>query len=168
MGKFADQAKELSVDVGALFSRAIRQAVMAGLVMAVQVTKHDSSNAAVHWQIAAKGRSRPAARRYGTLRDLRETSTRPGVPPVGRRRDAGKNAALTQRFVRDKELREVVEKLVAGRNPATVFYFFNAIDPETEYGHNANIEAAGLAAVEEVRRIFENRMAAGQVRKSYR
>jgi hypothetical protein len=168
MGKFAKQANELSVDLGALFSRAIRQAVMAGLVMALQVTKHDSSNAAVHWQVAAKGRSRPASRRYGQLRDLRETSTRPGVPPVGRRRDAGKNAKLAERFVRDKELREVVEKLVAGRSPETVFYFFNAIDPGSEYGHNANIEDAGRAAVEEVRRIFENRMAAGQVRKSYR
>ena len=168
MGKFAKQAQELSVDVGALFSRSIRQAILAGLVMAVQVTKHDSSNAAVHWQIAAKGKSRPSSRRYGTLRDLRQTSTRPGVPPVGRRRDAGKNAALTMRFVRDKELREVVEKLVVGRNPATVFYFFNALDPESEYGHNANIEEAGLSAVQEVQRIFENRMAAGQVRKSYR
>jgi hypothetical protein len=168
MGKFSDQAGRVGTDLGALFSRSIRQALLAGLLLAVQNTKHDSSNAAVHWLIAAKGKSRPASRRFGKLRDLRATSTRPGTPPVGRRRDAGKNAALAQRFVRDRELKEVVEKLVAGRSPETIFYFFNAIDPESQYGENANIEEAGQMAVQETRRIFDNRVAAGQVRKKFK
>lgn len=166
--KFARMADQVSLDIGALFNRAIRQALLAGLVMAVHNTKQDSSNAAVHWMIAAEGRSRPTTRRFGRLRDLRETASKPATPPVGKRGDGGRNAAMTQRFVRDKELREVIEKMVAGRDPAKVFYFFNALDPNWRYGENANIAAAGKSAVEEVRRIFENRMAAGQVRKKYR
>lgn len=168
MGKFARLANQVSVDVGALFNRAIRQALLAGLTMAVSTTKQDSSNAAVHWMIAAEGRSRPASRKFGRLRDLRESATRPANPPVGKRGDMGKNAAMTLRFVRDKELREVVEKLVAGRDPSTVFYFFNALDPNWRYGENANIDGAAKSAVQEVKRIFENRMAAGQVRKKYK
>lgn len=168
MGKFSDQTASLSLDLGAMFSRAIRRALLAGLVMAVQTTKHDSSNAAAHWLIAAKGKSRPGARTWGKLRDLRGTGTRPATPPVGKRRDAGKNAALTQRFVRDRELREVVEKLVAGRTPETVFYFYNAVEPGTDYGQNAEIEAAASSAVQEVQRQFENAVAAGQVRKKYK
>lgn len=166
--KFARMADQVSLDIGALFNRAIRQALLAGLVMAVYNTKQDSSNAAVHWMIAAEGRSRPTTRRFGRLRDLRETASKPATPPVGKRGDGGRNAAMTQRFVRDKEMREVIEKMVAGRDPAKVFYFFNALDPNWRYGENANIAAAGKSAVEEVRRIFENRMAAGQVRKKYR
>lgn len=166
--KFARMADQVSLDIGALFNRAIRQALLAGLVMAVQNTKQDSSNAAAHWMIAAEGRSRPTTRRFGRLRDLRESATRPATPPVGRRGDGGRNAAMTQRFVRDKELREVIEKMVAGRDPAKIFYFFNALDPTWRYGENANIDGAAKSAVEEVKRIFENRMAAGQVRKKYR
>jgi len=168
MGKFSKLADQVSIDIGALFSRSIRRALLAGLVIAVQTTKQDSSNAAAHWLLAARGRSRPGARTWGKLRDLRGTSTRAAVNPVGSRRDGGKNAALTQRFVRDRELREVVEKLVAGRSPETVFYFYNAVEPGTEYGENANIEEAGAAAREEVVRQFENAMATGQVRKKYR
>jgi len=166
--KFAKMAEKVSLDIGALFNRSIRQALLAGLVMAVQTTKQDSSNAAAHWMIAAEGRSRPTTRRFGRLRDLRETASKPATPPVGKRGDGGRNAAMTQRFVRDKELRDVIEKMVSGRDPAKVFYFFNALDPNWQYGENANIAAAGKSAVEEVRRIFENRMAAGQVRKRYR
>ncbi|QYW06470.1 hypothetical protein uan_058 [Pseudomonas phage UAntarctica] len=168
MGKFSAQADRVMVDVSALFNRSIRQALLAGLAMALGVTKQDSSNAAVHWLLAAKSRSRPAARRYGQLRDLRGTSTRPGVAPVGKRRDGGVHAAAAMKFVRERELREVVDKLVAGRSPETVFYFYNAIEPGTQYGENANIEAAGEAAAQEVLRIFENRIASGQVRKKYK
>lgn len=167
-GKFKTMTDNFSLDIGALFSRTIRRALLAGLVVAVQTTKHDSSNAAAHWLIAAKGKSRPGARTWGKLRDLRGTSKRPGTPPVGKRRDSGKNAALTQRFVRDRELREVIEKLVAGRTPETVFYFYNAIEPGTEYERNAHIEAAGLAATQEVARQFQNAMTDGNVRKKYR
>lgn len=168
MGKFANMADQVNLDLGALFSRSIRRALLAGLVIAVQMTKHDSSNAAAHWLIAARGRSRPAGRTWGRLRDLRGTATKASTNPVGKRRDHGKNAALAQRFVRDRELREVVEKLVAGRSPETVFYFYNAIEPDSDYGQNANIQEAADAARQEVTRQFENAMAAGQVRKKYR
>lgn len=166
MGKFSKQADQYSVDLGLLFSRTIRMALLAGLMMAIRVTKHDSSNAAVHWLIAAKNRSRPSTRRYGKLRDLRGTSSRAGVAPVGKRRDAGKNAKLAERFARDREIREVLEKLVTGRRPETIFYFFNAIEPDSDYGKNANIREAGEAGLEETRRIFFNRIAAGNVRKN--
>lgn len=167
-GKFSSMAGQVNLDLAALFSRAIRRALLAGLVIAVQTTVHDSSNAAAHWLIAARGRSRPGSRTWGRLRDLRGTAKKAATSPVGRRRDHGKNAALTQRFVRDRELREVVEKLVAGRSPETVFYFYNAIEPDSLYGNNANIQQAAQAAREEVNRQFENAMAAGQVRKKYR
>lgn len=168
MGKFAKMADGVNLDLAALFSRSIRRALLAGLVIAVQTTVHDSSNAAAHWLLAARGKSRPGARTWGKLRDLRGTSKKAATTPVGKRRDSGKNAALTQRFVRDRELREVVEKLVAGRSPETVFYFYNAVEPDSEYGRNANIQQAAAAAREEVSRQFENAMAAGQVRKKYR
>ena len=168
MGKFSEQANRVGMDLSALFSRSIRLALLAGLAMAVASTKHDSSNAAVHWLLAAKGKSRPSSRRYGKLRDLRGTATRPGVAPVGKRRDAGKNAKLAERFVREREIREVVEKLVAGRRPERIFYFSNPINPDSGYGDNANIQEAGEAGIQETLRIFENRVAAGQVRKGYR
>lgn len=168
MGKFSDQTTSLSLDLGTLFSRAIRRALLAGLVMAVHTTKHDSSNAAAHWLISAKGRSRPGARSWGKLRDLRGTSTRPATPPVGKRRSYGAQQIATEKFVRDRELREVVDKLVAGRSPETVFFFYNAIEPSSDYGQNAEIGAAASAAVEEVQRQFMNAIQSGQVRKRYR
>lgn len=167
-GKFRKLTDTMSVDLGALFSRAIRQALLAGVVMAVNRTHQDSSNAAAHWMIASTTRSRPASRRFGKLRDLRGNKSRAGTPPVGRRGDRGTNASEVMRFVRDKELREVVDKLVSGRDPDTVFYFFNPLDPTWRYGKNADIAAAGAAAVQEVKRIFDMRVAAGNVRKRYR
>lgn len=164
-GKFSKQAEQFNLDLGLLFSRSIRMALLAGLVMAVRTTKHDSSNAAAHWLLAARSsRSRPGQRKWGKLRDLRE---RAGIsnPPVGKRDSKGKNAALTERFVRDRELKEVLDKLVSGRRPETVFYFFNAIPADWHYGENANIEEAGAAAMAEVRRVFDMRIAAGQARK---
>lgn len=168
MGKFSDQTSTLSLDLSALFSRSIRRALLAGLGMAVHTTKHDSSNAAAHWLIAAKGRSRPGSRTWGKLRDLRGTGSRPATPPVGKRRSYGANQVATERFVRDRELREVVEKLVAGRSPETIFYFYNAIEPDSEYGKNAEISAAAAYAVQEVTRQFNNAIQSGQVRKRYR
>lgn len=164
-GKFTKATNQFNIDLGALFNRAIRMALMAGLAMAVRGTKHDSSNAAVHWLLAARGRSRPAARKYGQLRDLRETSVRPAVFPVGRRRDAGKNAKLAERFVRERELRDVIEKMVAGRTPESIFYFYNAVEGDPEYADNASIEAAGAMAINETIRVMQLRIAAGQARK---
>lgn len=166
--KFKTMTDNFALNLSALFNRSIRQALLAGLVVAVQTTKHDSSNAAAHWLIAAKGASRPAGRKWGKLRDLRGTGSEPGTPPVGKRRDKGKNAKLAERFVRDRELREVIEKLVAGRTPETVFYFYNAIETGSDYEARANIAEAGMAATQEVARKFENAITSGNVRKSFR
>ena len=168
MGKFADQTTTFNLELGSLCSRAIRRALMAGLTMAVQRTHHDSSNAAAHWLIAAKGKSRPQSRTWGKLRDLRGTSTRPATPPVGRRRSYGIQEIAATKFVRDRELREVVDRFVAGRSPETIFYFYNAIEPNSDYGQNADLGSAASAAVEEVQRQFMAAIEAGQVRKRYR
>lgn len=167
MGKFSKAATKFETDLGALFNRAIRQALLAGLAMAISNTKQDSSNAAAHWTIKAKGRTRSSGRAWTKLRDLRETSTRKRTPPVGRRRDGGSNAAATLAFVRQREMREVIDKFVAGRQPATVFSFFNPVDEGSEYGQNldGSLSEAGKAAVEEVYRILQNRIASGQTRK---
>lgn len=167
-GKFKAMTDNFSLELNALFSRSIRRALLAGLVIAVQTTKHDSSNAAAHWLLAAKGKSRPGSRTWGKLRDLRGTSKREAIAPVGSRRDGGKNAALTERFVRGRELREVIEKLVAGRTPETTFYFYNAVPVDSEYEHNAEITEAGMAAVQEVARQFTNAITTGNVRKAFR
>lgn len=165
-GKFAKAADRFSTDLGELFNRGIRQGLLAGLSEALRETVHDSSNAAVHWQLAAKGRSRPASRRFGQLRDLRGNKSRPGIPPVGRRGDNGINAGATERFVREREIRDVIEKMVAGRRPATVFYFHHPLQPGWRYAENANIEAAGQAAVARTIQVIQNRIAAGQARKN--
>lgn len=165
-GKFAKAADKFSVDLGELFNRGIRQALLAGLSEVQRQTKQDSSNAAVHWQLAAKGRSRPASRRFGKLRDLRGNKSRPGVPPVGRRGDNGINAGATERFVREREIKEVIEKLVAGRRPATVFYFHHPLQPGWRYFENAHIETAGQAALARTIQVLQNRIAAGQARKN--
>jgi hypothetical protein len=165
-GKFAKAADRFSTDLGELFNRSIRQALLSGLAIAIRTTIHDSSNAAVHWQLAAKGRSRPASRRFGKLRDLRGTNSRPGVPPVGRRGDHGINAAGTERFVREREIKEVIDKLIVGRRPATVFYFHHPLEEDWRYAQNANIQEAGQAAIAETSRVLQNRIAAGQARKN--
>lgn len=167
-GKFRTMTDNFTLELNAMYSRAIRQALLAGLVMAVQRTKQDSSNAAAHWLIAVKGKSRPGGRTWGKLRDLRGTANKASVAPVGKRRDGGKNAALAQRFVRDRELREVVEKLVAGRSPETAFYFYNAVPAGSAYEDDAQIAEAGLAAVQEVARRLTNAITTGNIRKSYR
>lgn len=164
-GKFAKQADQFGIDLGALFSRSIRQALLAGLLVAVRTTHHDSSNAGVHWMLAARGKSRPGSRKTGKINDFRETADRPATPPVGRRRDGGIHKARAERFVRDRELRQVIEKLVSGRRPETEFYFAHPLEQGEEYYQNAHIKEAGDAAVAETARIFQNRIAAGNARK---
>jgi len=164
--KFSQQANKLGTDLGALFNRGIRQALVAGLVAAVQATKHDSSNAAAHWMIAAKGRSRPGARKAGRINDWRGSNERASVAPVGKRRDAGIHKMRATKFVRERELREVVEKLVAGRLPETVFYFYHPLEDGEEYAKNAEIKSAGEAGVAETLRVYQNRIAAGNARKN--
>lgn len=165
-GKFAGMANQFSVNLGELFNRSIRQALLSGLTMAIRTTVHDSSNAAVHWSIAAQGRSRPSARRFGKLRDLRATSQRPAHPPVGRQGDEGAHAGAAERFVRERELRDVIDKMVAGRRPSTSFYFFHPLEPGWSYTDRANIEEAGRAALAQTLRVLQARIAAGQARKN--
>lgn len=169
-GKFKKLTDTMAMDISALFNRAIRQALIAGVAMAVARTKQDSSNAAAHWMLASKtGKTaRPESRRFGKLRDLRGNKSRPGIHPVGRRGDNRANSGTVLKYVREKELREVVDRLVTGRDPETVFYLFNAVGNVERYAANAEIAAAGEAAMQEIKRIFEMRVAAGNVRKSYK
>lgn len=167
-GKFEAAAAVFAADLEMLYVRAIRKALLAGLETAINHTVHDSSNAAAHWMLVAKSRSRPASRRFGKLRDLRSTANRAATPPVGRRRDAGKNKLNTVAFVRDKELREVIEKYVRGRSPETKFALYNALDPETTYGINAHIDSAGKAALETIKAIFDDEVSKGRVRVRFR
>lgn len=166
-GKFAKQVDAYTADLKELFGRAIRQALMAGLVAAVKATEHDSSNAAAHWMIGSRT-SPPGRRKFGKLRDLRGTHERPATPPVGKRRTYGAQKSATLKFVRERELQQVVDKLVQGRNPETLFYFFNAVAEGSDYGQNAKIEEAAMQAMQAVRRIFDKRIEAGKVRKQFR
>lgn len=187
-GKYARQAEEMTLDISALFNRGIRSALLAGLATAVRGTKHDSSNAAAHWLVAMTdgGKSRPWQRKFGKLRDLRGTRGRgeegPRLPtaPVGYRRDAGKNATRTLKFVRDRELKEVIDRFVHGRNAPGKFYFYHPLaegilaeDEDADgdldlYAHNANIEQAGNSAVEAAGQVFQRNIAAGNYRKGRR
>lgn len=167
--KFSGQAKQLSDALGEVFNRALRASLLDGLATAVEMTKHDSSNAAAHWMLAGS-RSRPSARRLGRLKDLRGTlgirsTARAPVFPVGYRDDGGIHKAETLRFVRERELKEVIDKLVSGRNPEFKFYFYNAAGDEAQYSYNANIQAAGEAAVQATIESAARRIAAGNARK---
>lgn len=165
-GKFSKATERYSADLGELFNRSIRQGLLSGLAMAVRSTIHDSSNAAAHWLIAARGKSRPASRRFGQIRDLRATLKGGEHPPIGRRGDHGANAVATERFVRERELKDVIDKLVTGRRPATIFYLYHPLHPDWHYYENAGIDAAGSAGLAEITRVIQNRLAAGQARKN--
>jgi hypothetical protein len=174
MGKFAAEAMRFQVDLHELFNRAIRQALMAGLTAAVNKTKQDSSNAAAHWTIKVRGQQRSGGRAWSRLRDLRETRTGGKKSPgVGRRRDAGKNRQAVLTLVRDRELRDVVNKFVSGRSPSTIFSFFNPIEEGSDYWDfietsdlpGLTLSEAGQLAVERVQDILAKRIAAGQTRK---
>lgn len=174
MGKFSDQAQRFQVDLHDLFNRAIRQALLAGLTAAVNQTKQDSSNAAAHWTIKVKGQQRSGGRAWSRLRDMRETSTGgKRAPGIGRRRDGGKNRQAVLTMVRDRELRDVINKFVSGRSPSTIFSFFNPIEEGSDYADFIDISKlpgltlseAGQLAVERVHDILAKRIAAGQTRK---
>lgn len=190
--KFADEAMRFEVDLGQLFIRAIRQALVAGLAMAVRTTaavgkpeedsetpkggkkkrnrgtkkgEQDSSNSAAHWTIKARGKTRTAGRAWLKLRDLRMTKTRKRTGPIGRRGDGGIHRKATIEFVRGRELKDVIDKFVAGRQPSFDFTFFNPIEESSEYGQNINLAEAGKAAVEETHRVLNLRIEAGKTRK---
>lgn len=163
MGKFSAQAAKFEVDLSDLLSRTIRAALLAGLIAAVRTTKQDSSNAAAHWTIKAKGSQRSAGRAWQKVRDLRHTKDRKRTPPIGKRRDGGVNAAEVLVFVRNREMKDVVDKFVSGRSPSTVFSFYNPVDEDA--GYKASMEGslteAGNAAVDEVALTFLKRWRSG-------
>lgn len=185
MGKFAALADATVMDISALFNRSIRAALVAGLVTAIRTTRHDSSNAAVHWMVASDNgnRSRPWARKTGKINDFRgtkggrgEEGPRAPVAPVGYRRDNGKNFTATLRFVRERELKEVINRLVQGRHPEGRFYFYHplaegmqsedsGIDDLDLYQERAKIQEAGESAVAAVGQVFQRNILAGNVRK---
>ena len=165
--KFQAEGERLGQYVGQLFNRAIRSALLEGLQAAVKSTKHDSSNAAAHWMLAGAdgGKSRPWQRRLGTIQDMRGTKSRSPTPPVGYKGDGGSNSAETVRFVRERELKEVLDKLVKGHNPEFRFYFYNAVGGDDKYSANASIETAGGEAVNRTLLAAARRIIAGNTRK---
>ena len=148
--KFKDEMGKLADGMAQLFSRSIKAGMLKGLEAAVRATKHDSSQAAAHWMIAGEdGRtSRPASRFLGKLQYLRGNKLRAPIAPAGYRGDSGKNTARTVTFVRQRELDEVLNKLVSGRHPEFRFYLYNAVGEVEKYNKNAGIDAAGEAGIQ--------------------
>lgn len=167
MGKFTEQAKKFEVDLGQLFNRAIRAALIKGLEVAVSQTFQDSSNAAAHWTIKAKGKARTGGRAWQKLRDLRQTKGRKRTPPVGRRRALGIHREEAVTVVRGRELRDVIDKFVAGRKPAVDFSFYIPIDENSNYAKNlkGTLNTAGQAAVDRALDVLNRRIEAGMTRK---
>lgn len=183
--KFSKLATSVGFDLAHLFNRAIKQSLIAGINAATLATVHDSSNAAVHWMVAgASGRtSKPWARALGSLKDLRGTLGRKGkrtgrrpVLPVGYRGDDGANKDVAVKFVTLRERGEVIDRLVAGRNPETRFKFYHALaegrfseaysaEEVGRYRNSANIDEAGNAAVAAALQAAERAVLAGQGRK---
>lgn len=161
MGKFALQAQRIQLDVDRLTNRALRMSLREAVRVAVANTKHDSSNAAVHWMIAEGSASRPGSRSYGTVKDLRETLKGGKLHPlVGNRRDAGSNRGEAIRGVVEREDAEVIRRYVRGRKRSNNFYLYhglpskaNVLEPEA-YANRARIASAGRAAGVAARRKF--------------
>lgn len=185
MGKFTKQAAKINLDLSHLMNRAIKRALIAAITTATQETVHDSSNAAVHWMLAAQdGKvSKPWARKTGTLRDLRGTIGRKGVRParkpqlpVGYRGDGGENQGMAVKYVSLRERTQVIDMLVAGRHSITGFRLYHPLleerfaEPYTlenikKYRRNAGIVLAGKAAVEAAREAAYAAVMAGLGRK---
>lgn len=159
--QFEDQANAIGDYLGQLFVRSIRAGMLRGLASAVATTKHDSSQAGMHWMIAGvdSKTSRPWSRKYGRLQYIK------GQAPVGLRGSGGAQQAAVQKFVLDRELTEVLDKLVSGRRPEFKLYFYNAVGEVDRYAKNAQIDAAGFAAVIETIRYAEAQFTAANTRK---
>lgn len=178
-GKFEKKFMNSAMDIGRIYNRSIRSALAAGIAAAVRETHQDSSNAAYHWMVAERSRSRPGSRARGTVRDLRATKgvrgpARSGTPPVGLRGDGGRNAYRTLLAVRNREREEVIDKMVAGRNVSGRYYFYHGlIDNRTDlspeaaakYKSRAKLARAGKAAVKAVKEVFYREVEKGNVRR---
>lgn len=177
MGKFRNQMREFSADISQLLNRNMQRALRAGIAEAVRKTRHDSSNAAYHWMVVPDG---PAPRRaYTSIRDLRQTKGVRGPQrrrsgTVGLRGAGGANKGATIGHVRRREDEVVIRRAISGRKPPGKFHFYHALlsmksamptgDLE-QYRKNADIEAAGEAAVAATLEAFKRYMAQGKVRK---
>lgn len=168
--KFEGQANRISDYISQLFSRSMRAAILEGLEVAVKTTKQDSSNAAAHWLIGARG-TKPGNRRLGKVKDMRGTlgirgPRRSPIYPVGYQGDEGANEGSTLKFVRDREMKDVLDKMISGRSPEFRFYLYNAVGGTSNYNDNANIQDAGEAGVAAVVASAERRIDAGNKRKA--
>ena len=165
--EFKKQAEELNEYVAKLFSRAIQTGLLKGLEAAVRATVQDSGQAATHWMLAgANGStSRPWQRKLSKLTYLRGTKSRAPVAPVGYRGDGGAHENEVVKFVRARELEEVLKKLISGRTPEFKFFFYNAVADVNNYRQNANILAAGQEAIDATLRYAEAQIAAANTRK---
>ena len=141
----------------------IRKGLKDGFKAALEVTRHDSSNAAVHWLVGVRGKTRPGARTYGKYRDLRGT----GHSLVGDRGDRGSNKGLTVQQIYDKEVREVIDKYARGQKPETQFYFHNDVGSIKGYNDelHANILNAGEAGVAAAAASFQRELKLGNKRR---
>lgn len=160
-GVFEDQGRALGDYLSQLFVRSIRAGLLRGLDAAVAATRQDSSQAAMHWMIAGidASTSRPWSRRFGKLQYVK------GQAPVGIRGSMGAAAEAVQAFVHQRELNDVLNKLVAGRKPEFNLFLYNAVGEVNRYSENAAIDKAGFAGAVEVVRYAEAQFAAANTRK---
>lgn len=158
-------------------------------------TVQDSSNAAVHWVVVPdKGTPRAP---WKTMRDLRARLGRgkkrkgkrpPKVAVVGHRGSNHGNGrgtdaralAAVAKYLAARERREVLDRVVVGRlDPVRKFYFYNAIESGVfgkkgedgaydDYAENANLEAAGNAAVAAALKAAEEAFVAGFARSKFK
>ncbi len=77
--------------------------------------------------------------------------------------------------MRERELREVISKVISGRKPDGRFYFYHplaaqdsseVVEDLEKYKEAAGIEDAGNSAVEAASQAFARHFAAGNVRKA--
>lgn len=145
--KFAAQADQLAETITQLFVASIRKGITDGLRMAVQTTRHDSSNAAAHWMVGF-GSQNIYGRKYGKLSDLRRGKD-PLVGSKGdKRTDRGMTADVNKAIVA-REVETAIEKYARGQKPELSYYYYNAAASNDRYATNAKIKEAGKQAVAE-------------------
>lgn len=132
-----------------LVVEAIRVGVTEGFEEAVHRTHQDSSNAAAHWMVGITGKSIPRNRKYGHVRDDRNT----GNALIGKRGEDRSNsrpglATQVADAIVQREMATVIAKYIRGHKPATKIYFYNAVMDIDPYQKRAGIEEAGKAGVE--------------------
>lgn len=154
-----------------MFVGSIREGLTQGLKTAVEATKQDSSNAAVHWMVGVTGRSTASSRMLGKKEnlDLRETKGRGKLHPLigfrGEGRDNTGTAVEVNRSVLDREIRTIINKYAAGQKPETKFYFYNRVGEDSEYADSARIAKAGAEGVARTAEIFQREINLGNTRR---